>query len=682
MSKRNPIHHSFQSGEISPRLWRRDDLGQHRTGMSLCENFIPVPHGGLFYRLGLNYERQAINNSRSRLRSFRDGDVDVLVEISEGQIRVDGLLFAAPYIEADLPEIQFAQDNRRRMFMFHGNHPVQLLERTQTGWEYAPAQFFGLPVYSYNDDLSPLDATLGGVRTMDFSALVAGDVFVFNVNGTDSNPVTFTTNESQLKFRIEQVISDELREPEIGVTSGVEVSGTLPNLTLNLVNDFAAYDAGQIVPGIGGPVMAGGGIAGTAPGPEPVWSASRGYPRCGAFFGQRLVMGGTESLPNSLWASRVGEPLDLATGPNTSDPLQFEVNSEQPIEIRWIASRNTLAFGTSGGDFILSGQLTSTLDFQIQQQNSKPSALRQPVKIGSSVVYLQEGRQKLRSLSFFEASGTWESVNLSFISEHLLQVPVNDMAWCESPDGFLWLCRDDGLMLSFTYSPTQNIGAWARHKTEGNAFSMACVSTNDGDSLHVQVRRNGRENIEYMPRSTASYTSTEWDGEKIDYIPTRDLDSFLDGSVTVLGSDAVITGLDHLNNQTVSVVVDEALHPDRTVSGGSITLDYTPVSKVVAGQPYLGVGVTLPKRPQAAHHKWGEVHIQLLDSMPPFVDGQREFDRSILDPSNTGVAVYNGHYQVNTNSEDYREGKLVFEQREPFPCHICSYWGNASSVRT
>ena len=34
-----------------------------------------------------------------------------------------------------------------------------------------------------------------------------------------------------------------------------------------------------------------------------------------------------------------------------------------------------------------------------------------------------------------------------------------------------------------------------------------------------------------------------------------------------------ISGLDHLEGQTVSVLADGSTHPDKTVSSGSITLD-------------------------------------------------------------------------------------------------------------
>jgi hypothetical protein len=49
---------------------------------------------------------------------------------------------------------------------------------------------------------------------------------------------------------------------------------------------------------------------------------------------------------------------------------------------------------------------------------------------------------------------------------------------------------------------------------------------------------------------------------------------------------ATITGLDHLNGETVSILAEGAVHPTRVVSGGSITLDNT-YTDVVAGLGYV-----------------------------------------------------------------------------------------------
>jgi hypothetical protein len=68
---------------------------------------------------------------------------------------------------------------------------------------------------------------------------------------------------------------------------------------------------------------------------------------------------------------------------------------------------------------------------------------------------------------------------------------------------------------------------------------------------------------------------------------------YLDGSLTYTGTaTATITGLWHLEGQTVQVVADGRLHPDCVVSRGTITLVRTAV-KVHVGFKYRGVIIPL-----------------------------------------------------------------------------------------
>jgi hypothetical protein len=57
-------------------------------------------------------------------------------------------------------------------------------------------------------------------------------------------------------------------------------------------------------------------------------------------------------------------------------------------------------------------------------------------------------------------------------------------------------------------------------------------------------------------------------------------------------TDQTITGLGHLEGQSVGVLTDGAVHPDKTVSGGQITLDY-PARYTIIGERYVGLGRSL-----------------------------------------------------------------------------------------
>ena len=66
-----------------------------------------------------------------------------------------------------------------------------------------------------------------------------------------------------------------------------------------------------------------------------------------------------------------------------------------------------------------------------------------------------------------------------------------------------------------------------------------------------------------------------------------------DGGGTVKETSTTFSGLDHLEGATVAVLADGAVHPDRTVSTGSITLT-RPAGVVIAGLPYTSTLETMP----------------------------------------------------------------------------------------
>ncbi|MCK4868717.1 MAG: hypothetical protein KAT39_11750, partial [Alphaproteobacteria bacterium] len=61
---------------------------------------------------------------------------------------------------------------------------------------------------------------------------------------------------------------------------------------------------------------------------------------------------------------------------------------------------------------------------------------------------------------------------------------------------------------------------------------------------------------------------------------------YVDSGLSYSGAaTAIVTGLDHLEGEVVKVLAEGAVHPERTVSGGSITLDAS-YTKVQAGLGY------------------------------------------------------------------------------------------------
>lgn len=151
--------------------------------------------------------------------------------------------------------------------------------------------------------------------------------------------------------------------------------------------------------------------------------------------------------------------------------------------------------------------------------------------------------------------------------------------------------------------------------------------------------------------------------------------------VTYENTNTVITGLNHLEGETVQILADGAAHADKTVSGGSITLD-TSAIKVHIGYSYNSLVETLRMEAGAedgvAQGKIKRIHgvtIRFLDTVGadigpdtsnlktiPFRDSSMAMDQAI--------PLFSGDKEVVLHSGYDKDAKIVVKQGQPLPMSI------------
>ena len=143
----------------------------------------------------------------------------------------------------------------------------------------------------------------------------------------------------------------------------------------------------------------------------------------------------------------------------------------------------------------------------------------------------------------------------------------------------------------------------------------------------------------------------------------------------------VLTGLDHLEGETVDVLADGATHPPQTVVGGSITLT-APAIKVSIGKNCrarlkpmrLNAGArngTSQGKPAIVN----KLNIRVLDTLGlkygPAFNRLDEVDfRSALDEMDNPPPLFTGDIQVDWEGGYDSDTPLCFEQSDPLPCTI------------
>ncbi len=161
MPRATTLKANFTAGELSPRLAGRTDLQKYQNGVSELDNFSVYPHGGISRRGGSQYIAGTRDSSkRSRLYKFEYSNIQTyFLEFGDKYIRIyshDGygnwgvvkaagvpldIVTNVNYLEADIAGLKFAQ-TADELYIVHPKYPPATLVRFgHTSWVFADLPF-------------------------------------------------------------------------------------------------------------------------------------------------------------------------------------------------------------------------------------------------------------------------------------------------------------------------------------------------------------------------------------------------------------------------------------------------------------------------------------------------------------------------------------------------------------
>lgn len=322
---------------------------------------------------------------------------------------------------------------------------------------------------------------------------------------------------------------------------------------------------------------------------KKAWVAAGDYPATVAFHESRLVLAGasdTSSNKNRIFASQSNDFTRFDQDADDNAGLSATLGG-RANQIRWIESARTLQIGTVGDERDLyaanNGPLTpSTLASRTRTRWG--SSKIKPVISNNEVIFSQRSRKNVRNTVFSFQEDTYNSEELSFHAQHISADKVKEMALQDDPRTVVWMPLDTGKLAGMSYKPEENILGWHLHHAEytnGSTTyqaiveSVAVIPGSDGDEIWASIRYQ-----------TGASTYQKY----IERINDDSRKAYLDSWVkfTAVSTSTTVTGLDHLEGMTVSVVNNGAVEPSKVVSSGSITLANAPAvdDVIYVGLPY------------------------------------------------------------------------------------------------
>jgi len=659
MARSAPAFSSFTAGEISPRLEGRTNIEKYQEGLSDLTNMVVMPHGGVTRRPGTEFLAEVSDSSvKTRLIPFQFKTSDTyILEFGNQTMRV---------YRNDL-QVLNATDKS-----------ITAITKANPGVVTSASHGFSNGDEVYVDSVGGM--TELNVRNYLVANSTTNTFSLQDLFGNDIDTTNFTTYTSGGTATEIYEIATPYAEADLFDLRFAQSADTMyivhPSYDIRTLTrtDHNAWTFATLS------------ITGT---PSPALSGSDNRPSVVSFFEQRLVFGNTNNNPQTLWFSKNGDYSNFTVGTADDDALIYTIASNQVNAIRFLSATRVLTVGTSGGEYVLTstndGPVTPTTTL-IRKYSNYGTAAIEPVQVADVTLFVQRGNRKIREFKFVGDvnTGGYSAPDMTILAEHITNGGIDHMAFQQEPDSVVWCVRNDGTLLGMTYRREEEVVAWHKHVIGGTfnsgqavVESIATLPTDTGeDSLYMIVKRT-------INSTTKRYIEKM---KLFDFGANTTTAFFVDSGLSYSGSaTTTLSGLYHLEGETLQILGNGATHPDKTVSSGGITLDYSSTTAAV-GYGYDSemqtlriesgsVDGTSQGKPKRIH----AITLRLYESVGVEIGNDAsEIDRIFFRDSSmsmdTAIPLFTGDKDIEFSGGFDDDDRVYIKQGQPLPLTVLAFY--------
>ena len=519
----------FSKGQISQDLIERTDLELYNSSAQVMKNFTATVFGGAKTRSGtfkidsfpvgkVKMIPFIFNNDQKYLIILRNESIDIYRnDIKEKNVVATGLL------ETFFDILDYTSKDDTILFT-HPDMKTKYLQRTSTGWKWDNFDFKNIPTYAFNGETTSTPAGSITPSAVEGAIAITGSGTSFNA--------TYVGQIIDNGFGRVKITSYQSPTKLLGYT----------------IVPFA--DTVSIATGVWKLI---GGY-------EPVWSDTRGYPRTCSFSQERLFLGGSKSLPSSIWASRIDDYNNFNNvGNYDNDAIDIKILTNEVI-LSIVENRGIHIF-TSGWEGSVPEESYTPDKFSVIKNTTNGSiAGVQPVLINGIIMFIEKNGNSLLGYVYNYEQASFVTDNISLFS-NLIEKPVamsSEVNSSKDRGDFLYLVLNDGSMLVATIVLNQDIKAITPFITQGSIRDVVSILSD----TYLLVERGG---YYYL--------------EKISNINT-------DCTTRKMVNTQVVSIDENFNGKSVFIYDEQNLHGKYVVENGSITLTSIPNKECFIGLSY------------------------------------------------------------------------------------------------
>jgi hypothetical protein len=223
--------------------------------------------------------------------------------------------------------------------------------------------------------------------------------------------------------------------------------------------------------------------------------------------------------------------------------------------------------------------------------------------------------------------------------------------------------------------------------------STRLTATSEGKAMVDSVAVIPTDDKEYQTWVIVKRTINGATKRYVEYLNELDFDetdntsfNFLDSALSYSGSAATnISGLSHLEGQVVSILVDGATHPNKTVSSGAITLERS-AKNVKVGLAFTSLLQTMrldagsqDGTSQGKTKRIYDITVRMFETIgievgPDLDNMERIPFRSSANLMDEGIPPFTGDKEIEFRGNYETDGFIYVRQTQPLPFTILSLY--------
>lgn len=654
---------SFNGGIVSQEMFGRYDQAKYQTGVAKCRNFYVELYGGLTYRAGFRYVHHyadsfgimrlipfVFSEEQAVVLAIRDGAVNFFADggmlLDESNQPIELVL---PYAAQHLMQLRYAQSADVITITHPSYPPRKIIRKSATLWETE------LVTVGYG--LAQPQNLTGTANKPNTTGYVERD-YVYQVTAVNEE------NESQASEKSPILKNDLTLSGNNNVLNWDAVPGATRYNVFKLRSGLASFIGETTETSFTDDyIETNGAIT-----PPLIRNPFEHYPTAIAYYGQRKVYGGGYQSPQWLRMSRTAtdDNFSYHIPLQDTDSIQVRFAARDGNGVKHLVPISELMILTSGAVWKLSsdGAMTAT-SVSVQPQSYVGANDVTPVQVGGAALFSSDQTGHVHELSLSQGYNSFYQVmDLSIMCPHLFDGhKIVDCALVRNPLNIVYFVRDDGVLLSLTYDPQQQVWAWAEHYTDGRFLSVAAIPEDNQTVLYCLIERGNIRTVERLLMRQP--------------IDIKD-QCLLDSAIQYKGEPTTtISGLDWLEGRVVSVFADGGVKPPKTVVDGTITLDRE-LSNVWIGLNYKGVVQTLPLVSEGTHpakpKTATQVHLRVLTTQNILAgtdpNNLTEYKPRSLENYGQPLDLITDFVQIPVASNYYKDLQITVEHDKPLPMKL------------